>query len=225
MERLKVGLLLPCYNVAPYLKETFQSINSLILDTIDFNIYALDDNSSDGTFEFLQKVVYPTRLFQNDSNNGWCASYNELANVAIEDNCEYIMIMGSDDQLEPSCLQEMIKLLKETESDFCIVQGQMFGDGNIIMTAMQNATWQDFREANQIPNFALIKSEMWNELNGYDTSFRYADWEFWIRALKANKKYCVVEEPLYRYRLHAGNDHKKTNLQYEHNLIINKHFI
>lgn len=225
MERLKIGLLLPCYNTGNYLKETFESLDQLVLGSIDFNIYAVDDCSSDDTYEILKQYIYPKRLFQNEVNLGWCGSYNFLAEKAIEDGCEYIMIMGSDDQLESTCLIEMVKLIEETQSDFCIVQGQMFGDGNILMTSKKDAKWQDFKEANQIPNFALIRTEMWSELNGYDTSFRYADWEFWVRALKANKKYCVVEEPLYRYRLHAENDHKKANHQHELNLIINKYFI
>lgn len=222
MKAKKIGVLLPCYNVRNYLSDT---ISSLLFQTYpNYQIYACDDLSNDHTFEELQNYVMFNRfkLYKNTKKRYWCGAYNYLAEIALNDGCDYLFIMGSDDIIENNCLSEMMKVVK----DFSVVTGVMFGEKEgVIMPTAEGMTVENFRNGNAIANFTLISKEMWIELQGYDEIFRhYADWEFYLRAVKSGKLYSVVKEPLYHYRLHPGNTHKQANHEELYNLIISKHF-
>lgn len=226
-----IAILLPCYNVEEYIAEALISaFNQSYTGYGKLTIFTLDDQSSDGTNDLIKngarsELLDPDYVYcgRNEQNLGWCGSYNKLAKIAIEHGCDALMIMGADDTIHPLCVGAMERFMREIDSDFVIVTGQMMGGGQL-MQSTPDATLEDFRNGNAIANFALIKSQMWLELQGYDTNFRYADWEFWIRAVKSGKKYGIVNQPFYNYRLHENNDHKKADHHAEHQKILQKHF-
>ncbi len=222
---MKIGILMPCYNVGQYLSDAIKSCENQ--DFENYNIYASDDNSTDNTYELLksyQKVSIRLRIFKNEQKLGWAGNYNFLANKALDEGCTHLFVMGADDMIQPDTLSRMFTALKEDRVDFVVTYGQMFGVREELMTSKEHAILKDFREENVIMNFALISAFMWQTLQGYNTDFFYADWEFWIRALKGNFKYSVIKDTLYKYRLHGQNSHAGIDHKYEKNLIIQKHF-
>lgn len=221
---MKIGILIPCFNSSKFLNEAIESaLNQETKNQI--LIYTLDDGSIDDTSNKLHQLAkeHSIHITLSVKNQGWCASYNELANQAIEDNCESLMIMGSDDILNSLCIEKMSSAL--TDNDFVVCYGKQIGNGLDTMTSKDNAIVNDFKNENVICNFVLIKSNMWIELNGYDTSFEhYSDWEFWIRAIKQGFKYCIVKEILYFYRLHENQTHRKANDSLLKSKILSKYY-
>lgn len=62
------------------------------------------------------------------------------------------------------------------------------------------------REPPMIPTPALIRTDLWRRLGGYDESVReQEDRMLWHGALSAGAVFKRVDEPLWIYRFHGGN--------------------
>ena len=57
---IKVSIILPIYNVAPYLAEAFDSILNQTLQEIE--IIAVNDGSTDASLEFVKKYQLKDKL-------------------------------------------------------------------------------------------------------------------------------------------------------------------
>ena len=65
----KVTVLMPTYNVAPYVKEAVESV--LRQTYHDFELLVIDDCSTDGTLDVVRSIKDERiRVVRNDSNLG-----------------------------------------------------------------------------------------------------------------------------------------------------------
>ena len=96
---VKVSVILPIYNVAPYLEEAFDSILTQSLKEIE--IIAVDDGSTDNSWEIIKKYQQQDgriMAFQQE-NQGQSVARNLALQHATG---EYIYMMDSDDVLSSS---------------------------------------------------------------------------------------------------------------------------
>lgn len=96
---VKVSVILPIYNVAPYLGEAFDSILTQSLKEIE--IIAVDDGSTDNSWEIIKKYQQQDgriMSFQQE-NQGQSVARNLALQHATG---EYIYMMDSDDVLSSS---------------------------------------------------------------------------------------------------------------------------
>ena len=99
---VKVSVILPVYNVAPYLDETFTSLLSQTLQ--DIEIIAVNDGSEDNSEDIIKKYA------QQDARISYFTKTNQgqsvARNLALKHATgEYIYMMDSDDVLaDPNAL-------------------------------------------------------------------------------------------------------------------------
>ena len=124
-ESTKVSVIVPVYNVAPYLRECMDSIVGQTLREIE--IICIDDGSTDESPEILReyagrdariKILTQKNLYVSAARN------NGLA-VATG---EYVIFWDSDDWFEPDALECMYRLCEERKADICICNAQDFDD-------------------------------------------------------------------------------------------------
>lgn len=118
---VKVSIILPVYNVAQYLDETFRSLLSQSLKEIE--IIAVNDGSTDESEDIIKKYVrQDSRIsFYNQENQGQSVARNHALQYATG---EYIYMMDSDDVLDnPDALQICYDYAERCKADFIFFDG------------------------------------------------------------------------------------------------------
>lgn len=121
----KVSVILPVYNVAPYLDEALKSLENQTLK--DIEIIAVNDGSTDNSEEILKKHQDSDQRISyfNQENRGQSAARNLAMKYA---KGEYIYFMDSDDVIDIEALQICYNHAKTTNADFIFFDGETMLD-------------------------------------------------------------------------------------------------
>lgn len=113
---VKVSVILPIYNVAPYLEEAFDSL--LHQSLTDIEIIAVNDGSTDNSEEIIKKYQQQDSriIFFSQKNQGQSVARNLALQHATG---EFIYMMDSDDVLSgPDVLMTCYKYAEKNHADF-----------------------------------------------------------------------------------------------------------
>ncbi|MBR1879535.1 MAG: glycosyltransferase [Prevotella sp.] len=118
---MKVSVILPVYNVEPYLDEALTSLTSQTLD--DIEIIAINDGSTDNSEQILKQYQErcPFFSYYNQPNQGQSAARNHALRHATGD---YIYFMDSDDKADLNLLQLCYDYAQQTQADFIFFDGE-----------------------------------------------------------------------------------------------------
>ena len=123
-QMIKVSVILPIYNVASYLDETFQS---LIYQTLkEIEIIAVNDGSTDSSEEIINKYKNKdSRIISFRQTN---CGQSVARNIALQHaSGKYIYMMDSDDVLSnPNALECFYKYAEKYNADFILFDGDIF---------------------------------------------------------------------------------------------------
>ncbi len=129
----KVSIILPIYNVALYLEETF---NSLINQTLrDIEIIAVNDGSTDHSEEIIRKYELQDARIKSfyQRNQGQSVARNLALQHATG---KYIYMMDSDDILSnPDALRICYEYAEKNRADFIFFDGDSFFEKNANRTS------------------------------------------------------------------------------------------
>lgn len=129
----KVSVILPVYNVGPYLDEALYSLENQTLK--DIEIIAVNDGSTDNSEEILKRhQIADNRIrYFNQKNQGQAVARNLALEYATG---EYIYMMDSDDVIESDTLESCYNYIERTKADF------IFFDGKIMLEeGANNISW------------------------------------------------------------------------------------
>ena len=121
---IKVSVILPIYNVAPYLDETFTSVLSQSLREIE--VIAVDDGSTDNSGKIIRKYAEKdSRILSfSQENKGQSAARNLALQHATG---KYIYMMDSDDKLaDMDALRKCYEYAERCQADFIFFDGDSF---------------------------------------------------------------------------------------------------
>lgn len=94
-----ISVIIPIYNVAPYLRKSLDSLKQQTMKQIE--VIMVDDGSTDGSGEIAEEYVsdsWPSfRLIKHDKNRGLSAARNRGLD---ESRADWIMFVDSDDWVE-----------------------------------------------------------------------------------------------------------------------------
>jgi len=123
-----LSILIPVYNVKDYLDDCVQSVMSQCDANIE--IIALDDQSTDGSFEYLQSLAattsHPIKILQHTHNRGLSAARNSLVAAATG---EYVWFLDSDDALVDGAINKLWKIIGRYSPDLVMCDYQMWRPG------------------------------------------------------------------------------------------------
>ena len=132
---MKLSIIVPIYNVAPYLRKCVDSL--LAQDIIDYEIILVDDGSTDDSGAIADEIVReaigngqwvidnetnsqspiansPTLRVIHQANAGLSAARN--SGIAVAQG-EYIMFVDSDDYLQPNVLGALMEQVRRDNLD------------------------------------------------------------------------------------------------------------
>ena len=154
---VKVSVILPIYNVAPYLDETFTSLLSQTLQ--DIEIIAVNDGSEDNSEDIIKKYA------QQDARISYYTQTNQgqsvARNLALQHATgEYIYMMDSDDVLDdPEALRICYEYAERNKADF------IFFDGDTLQERGASfLTWDYKRTDDLLEDKAYQGKELLNEM-------------------------------------------------------------
>jgi glycosyltransferase involved in cell wall biosynthesis len=115
MNDIKVSIIVPIYNVEPYLR---RSLNSLINQTLrDIEIICINDCSLDKSLGILKKYAqkdYRIKIIDLKKNQGVSVARNSGMKIA---KGEYIGFCDPDDYVDLDFYEKLYKLAKDKNSD------------------------------------------------------------------------------------------------------------
>ncbi|MBP5416507.1 MAG: glycosyltransferase family 2 protein [Clostridiales bacterium] len=215
-----ISVIVPVYNVEPYLKKCIDSILNQTYH--DFEVILIDDGSKDGSGMICDKYAIKddrVRVFHTE-NRGLSAARNR---GLIEARGDTVCFVDSDDWIEPNFLQEMWMKMNEMAADVCICG-----------YSLENATTQKdihFEREYYTGNDALralikgrINTHAWNKLyrravfcnslhnDGnisrntdnmllFPEGKNFEDYYIMHKILSNAREVIVLEESLYHYRI------------------------
>lgn len=115
MEKAKVSIIVPIYNVEMYLVEALDSLQRQTLH--DIEIICVNDGSKDNSLEIMKRYAEKDdRFIIIDKENG---GYGKAMNVGLDKATgEYIGILEPDDYVPLNMYEDLYKVAKENDLDF-----------------------------------------------------------------------------------------------------------
>ncbi|MCR5797650.1 MAG: glycosyltransferase [Eubacterium sp.] len=111
----KISVIIPAYNVEAYIRRCLDSVLENSYPNLE--VIVIDDGSEDRTAEFIEEYVemYPDKIrFVKQANKGLAATRNVGMKLATGD---YIAFVDSDDFVEKTMYEKLIKEAKEKDCD------------------------------------------------------------------------------------------------------------
>lgn len=173
MKKVKVSVVVPVYNVAPYLKECLDSLVGQSLKEIE--LICVDDGSTDGSLDMLleyqEKYANLTVLENKIEGPGAAHARNMGLDHATG---EYVLVVDSDDYFHPEMLEKSYKKACDTGADVVIFDAQVFDSlsGNFLPT-------NKFYKAELIP-----EKQAFSPLEVKDSLFQVAYSVAWNKLVK-----------------------------------------
>lgn len=202
----RVSVLMPVYNVAPYLKEAMDSI--LNQTYRDFELIVLNDCSPDNSEEILDTFSDERIVRYRGQQNVGLAN---VLNMGIEmARGEYIARMDSDDISLPQRMEKQVAYLDNHPTVDLVSAGmQRFGASQEVMIRPSDIEDVKFNAMSHSP--VLHASSVWRKDKFLNHNLFYRqemvpveDYDLWTRALAQGLVLVNTPDVLYLYRTHSS---------------------
>lgn len=112
-----ISVIVPCYNVSPYLNDFFESISNITYPNCEFIF--VDDGSTDSTREQLKNFASVSKNIKviHQSNQGVSIARN---NGIKNSKGDYLLFLDPDDYFHPELISHLYKLIEANNCDVSI---------------------------------------------------------------------------------------------------------
>jgi len=211
---LKVSVLMPCYNAADTLTSTLESLTRQTLT--DYELIAVDDGSTDGTLDLIQKrAAGDARIHLVSQDHGGIV---KALNAGIG-KCQsgYIARIDADDHAHPDRLAKQVSFLDQ-HPDIAIVSCQVRGfplenlrQGFEVYLDWQNSLLTDddirreiFVESPMAHPSVVVRKDWLLEVGAYQERGWPEDYDLWLRLYLAGARFAKLPEVLLEWREHEA---------------------
>lgn len=210
LRRPVVSLVVPVYNVEPYLAEC---LDSLLEQTLpDLEVIAVDDGSTDGSPAILRAYAARDRRVRviTQGNAGQGAARNAGVEAA---RGEFLMFVDSDDMVPRGALAAMVATLRSTGSDFVVGAAQRFSHRRNLEVAWGDTVHDRDRLATTLDEFPdamldiiacnrLFRTEFWRRsVPPFEAGIAYEDHVPMLASSVLATRFDVLARVVYRWRI------------------------
>ena len=137
---MRFSIIVPVYNVEKYLSICLESI--LGQDYTDYEIIAVNDGSTDGSLEILNKYKQKTKrlVVLSQRNRGLGGARNTGIRNA---QGEYLIFLDSDDYIDKSMLKETERVLSQYNLDILAFDGYRVTEQGEVIDKMTVDSYND----------------------------------------------------------------------------------
>ncbi|MEM9951813.1 MAG: glycosyltransferase [Chloroflexota bacterium] len=219
----KVSVMMAVYNGEATVGRAIEGI--LAQSFTDFEFIIVDDGSSDETLPILHD--YATRdtrirLIVNEHNLGLTKSLNKGVEQA---HGQYIARQDADDTSHPERFGKQVSILDNNPNEALVTSHFVIDDSQGEHLYRHHPSQIQRRWAMLFHNYisghsgVMFRKDVFDNLGGYDETFRYAqDYDLWERLLREHS-IAVVEQTLFTMYFHDTNI-SKTKLDQQTNFAL-----
>jgi len=210
-----VSVVIPAYNVAPFIRETLDSVFAQTFT--NYEVIVVNDGSPD-TEEFERAIeLYRERIrYCAQENRGASAARNAGLRAA---RGEWIAFLDADDLWLPAYLDEQLRFISEHNCDLVCADAMIFGDsadaGQTYMDAVMasapatgEVTFLDLVSSNRslMTSGVVARRDLILEVGLFDEALRNAqDFDLWLRLARHGARLAYQRLVLLRYRARPGS--------------------
>lgn len=181
-----VTVYMPTYNRVALLQRAVESV--LSQDYRNIELIVVDDNSTDGTHEYLAKMADEDprfKYFINEKNSGACVSRNKAIFAA---KGKFITGLDDDDYFLPNRISNFLSCWSTRNKDCIAFYSNTYvkNDSNALTpdTRVKVCNKSDLLLANCIGNQIFTKTKSLKAVGGFDKNLSaWQDLECWYRLL------------------------------------------
>lgn len=228
----RVSIIIPVYNVEPYIEECLHSVYEQTTDT-EIECLIVDDKGNDNSIHIAEtfvathndKAKTKFKIIYRDTNGGLSAARNTGIKAAKGD---YLYFLDSDDTIVPQCIETLIHLAdkhggvdllpalyirenNDMEQFGCHSFPEFSDDRSLIKRSLLDYDKIPVTAANR-----LIRRELITENNlFFKEGIIHEDnyWSFFLAKYVKRMAFCA--EKLYYYRETPGSITKEPNIEKE----------
>lgn len=200
----KISILTPCCNHAKYIKDYLQSVLNQTFG--DFELIIVDDCSSDGSIEEIEKFKDTRiKLIKHEFNKGINAGLNT---AFANSRGDFIVFMASDDMLMPNALEVLHKTLSQSNAVVAYPRTLWIDEVNKVVKANHKEVSQDraellhhfFMKGNGLTSPGMMIKREFCDFFPLPTSMcNQQDTQIHINLLLQGEP-IFIEKPLIKYR-------------------------
>lgn len=112
MANVKIEVVTPVHNRKELTLGCLQSLMQADLTSIDIHVIVVDDGSTDGTAEAVNKKFPDVEIVPGDGNLWYTAGMNLGLSAALKREPDYVLAINNDCEFDPTFLQHMLQSAK-----------------------------------------------------------------------------------------------------------------
>ena len=232
-----VSVIIPVFNVYPYLIEALDSVIHQTYDKLE--IIIIDDGSTDGSGEICDEYSRQSHNIKviHQENKGLSAARNVGLDMA---HGEFIAFLDSDDKYHPDFVLFMKTVLDRENVDIAIcrytvhrtVGSMLQSDGDLSIPSIKCGSYnrisslQALADGTMNPNVwnKLYRSKLWENVR-FPEGHVYEDIDTMYRVMNLCERIYLIDERLYMRRIRPGSiTGSKTQKYISDRILAESHF-
>ena len=192
----KISVIIVNYNGKKLLEKCLESLFKI--DYNNFEVILVDNNSTDGSMEFVTKNYPKIIVIKLDSNKGFAEPNNIGTKIA---KGEYLLFLNNDTVTTTNFISEMVKVLEKDEKIAICKSLLLKPDRNIDSSGdfidKMGIVYNSKTKTDEIKEISsargacmLIRKKIFDKLGGFDEKFFFSfedvdlGWRSWILGYK-----------------------------------------
>ncbi|KQW47026.1 hypothetical protein ASC77_17730 [Nocardioides sp. Root1257] len=220
-----LSVVVPVYNVAPFLAECLDSVLGQSL--VDLEVIAVDDGSTDDSPQILERyAAADDRLRVIRQANGGLGSARNTGLGAARG--EFLTFCDSDDTVPTRAFELMVRTLRRSGSDLVVGAARRFKHGRMRQVAWGSTVHEFDRIATTIDEFPeaiqdivacnrMFRTEFWrSRIGDFSEGIAYEDHVPMLAAYLRAERFDVLSNVTYHWRIredHSSIGQQKALLQ------------
>lgn len=200
-----VSVVMAAYNAEAFVSDAIYSV--LNQSFVDYEFIIIDDGSTDGTVEIIEKIIDPRIIFlRNQDNVGLTKCLNQALSESVG---TLVARQDADDVSLPDRLQKQVSWF-ETNCDLAVIgtwAKYLDAEGKIVgnVAPVKDPSSALLEENPFIHGSIMFKKEVVVNVGGYDNFFQLGqDYDLWRRVARV-ADVSIIPEYLYLFRQHLSN--------------------
>ena len=216
----KVSIIIPVYNVEPYIEDCLQSVMRQTYRG-EMECILVDDCGTDNSMEIVQQLVAAYKgpvvfkIVHHDHNRGLSAARNTGIDVS---SGEYVFFLDSDDWISDDCIERLTQPLDLEQYDFVVGHYERDGKDSFV-TCPEGEYYKNrlkTRDNSGLPvsacNKLFRKSFLLDRHLLFEVGKVFEDSIFTFDLACVERKYYIIDSITYYYRRRENSIIMRKNL-------------
>jgi glycosyltransferase involved in cell wall biosynthesis len=202
----RITLLMPCYNAERFIGQAIQSV--LDQSYQDFEIVVVDDGSTDGSVEVVEKFQDPRIRLLTQANGGPGKARNTGARATTG---EFLALLDADDLALPHRFASQLAILQADPQLSVVASGYAWIDEAGASLPWPHHSWQHAPDPNDlanwlvdcpfVPSATMLRRRAWEDVGGFEEDLPGTeDWNLWMRLVVTGHRMTWQQEVVCLYR-------------------------